>query len=406
MKSSRKALSSDIENIMPLLINSWRRLNKLSGPADKLQTREFRGVVEAIKALEERSFQGKSLIGQDYFQQTTLLSAYMLYQWVLHYQQGLSLIGELPNAPKRVLDVCSGPAPFAFAALRHGANEVIAADRSLQALTLGAELCGRYGLPLSIRKWAYGAPLAVEGKFDLIILGHCLEELFPADVKGWQEKQRLFIKMLLAKLTPDGHLMIVDNSFVEANRRVLQLRDILVHEGVPVQAPCVWRGECPALKVNNSPCYAQREFDKPYLVKEIQRASSINLSSLKMTYMIFPNPEAGWPEIGDKKMYRVISPPVESFAGKRFYLCGTDGKKQLSSRLKEYPPESRAFEYLRRGELISFMDVLEKDQAIDIVEGSKVHVEAPCGKPLPMLHDCNERASSVVVRQDIQDRAG
>lgn len=371
---------------MPLLIHSWRKLHKLAGPADKLQTREFRGVVEAVKALESRSFQDKSLAGRDYFQEPQLLGAYLLYQWVLHYQQGLSILGELPAPPRRVLDVCSGAAPFALAALRHGAAEAIAIDRSMAALTIGAEVCGRYGMPLSVRKWTYGSDFhGIEGKFDLIIVGHCLEELFPSDVKGWQERQQQFMQTLMKKLTPEGFLVVVDSSFPEANRRILQMRDALVSLGVPVQAPCVWRGECPALKVANSPCYAQREFDKPYLIREIQRAASINLNSLKMSYIIFRHPEAGWPDIGDKKMYRVISPPVEAFQGKRFYLCGTDGKKQLSSRLEKYPVESRAFEYLRRGELISFTDALEKDQAIDIVEGTHVHVEAPCGKPLPLI---------------------
>lgn len=385
MKSHKKAPTPDLETIIPILIGVWRRFTKLSGPPDVLQTREFRSVVSAVKALNEMSLNGQSLIGQDYFKKPELLSSYLLYQWIIHYQEALSLLGELPFTPSRVLDVCSGPAPMAFAALRHGANEVIATDQNAQALQLGGEICGRYGLPLSVRKWnCLKERLPVEGKFDLIILGHCLEELFPASIKGWQENQRLFVRMLLDRLKPEGQLLLIESSYNESNRRILQLRDTLVKEGVPVQAPCVWRGECPALKAQNSPCYAQRELEKPYLIKEIQRASSINLSSLKMSYIIFRHPSAGWPELEeDKKYYRVISPPVDSFHGKRFYLCGTDGKKQLESRLENHPPESRAFEYLRRGELISFVNALEKQNAIDIVEGTTVHVEAPCGKPLP-----------------------
>lgn len=381
---SKKNPNSDLETIIPILIGAWRRFNKLSGPPDKLQTREFRGVVEAVMKLNARFADGKTLIGQDYFAQPELLGAYLLYQWVVHYQQGLSLLGELPCAPKRVLDVCSGPAPFAFAALRHGAEEVIAADQNLAALNLGAEVAGRYGMALSIRPWrCLKENLSIEGKFDLIILGHCLEELFPQTRKGWVDEQMQFLHKLLNKLNPNGHLLIVDNSFTEVNQRILQLRDTLVAEGIPLQAPCVWRGACPALKVKNSPCYAQREFEKPYLIKEIQRAASINLSSLKMSYVIFRHPSANWPELPQKDLYRVISPPFESYHGKRFYLCGTDGKKQLGSHLSTHPVESRAFEYLRRGELISVENALDKQNAIDIIEGTKVSVEAACGKPLP-----------------------
>lgn len=381
---SKKSPSADLENIIPILIGAWRRFHKISGPPDLLQTREFQSVVEAVVKLQEKFAEGKSLAGSDYFADKDLLGAYLLYQWVVNYQQGLSLIGELPQPPRRVLDVCSGPAPFAFAALRHGAEEVIATDQNSTALALGAEICGRYGLPLSVRPWnCLKERMPVEGKFDLIILGHCLDELFPSNQKGWVDAQQQFINNLFNRLTSDGYILIVDNSYPEANQRVLQLRDLMVSQGVPVQAPCVWRGECPALKVKNSPCYAQREFDKPTLIKGIQRAASINLSSLKMSYVIFRHPTAGWPVLPHRDLYRVISPPIESFHGKRFYLCGTDGKKQLGTHLTNHPNDSKAFEYLRRGELISFENALHQQNAIDIIEDTKLRVEAACGKPLP-----------------------
>lgn len=385
MNNPRKKITPDLENIMPILIGAWRRMLKLSGPADILQTREFQDVVTAIKSLQERSVNGQSLIGQDYFKDPQLLGAYLLYDWVLHYQQGLSLIGELPEAPKRVLDMCSGAAPFAFAALRHGASEVIATDQNAAALQLGAEVCGRYGLPLTVRQWnCLRQSMPIEGKFDLIILGHCLEDLFPPTIKGWMEAQNRFLKKMMERLTPEGHLLIVDSSQIEPNRRILLLRDKMVQDGIPVQAPCVWRGECPALKAN-SQCYAQRELEKPRLIKDIQRSAAINLNSLKMSYIIFRNPASGWPDIGDARLYRVISPPIDTFSGKRFYLCGTDGKKQLGSHLKEHPIASRAFEYLKRGELIAIDNALEKLNAIDIVQDTTIRIVAACGKPVPTI---------------------
>lgn len=383
MKNKRNP-SPDLETIMPLLIGTWRRFHKLGGPPDLLQTREFRSVVAAVKILQEKSDQGKSLIGQDYFKNPDLLGAYLLYQWVVHYQEALSILGELPHTPRKVLDICSGPAPMAFAALRQGANEVYAADQNLAALQLGAEVCGKYGMALNIRQWnCLKQTLPIEGKFDLIILGHCLDELFPSGNANSSQLLHAFISTLLNRLTPQGFLLLIDNSYAEANRRILLLRDKLVSEGVPVQAPCVWKGACPALQTQNSPCYAQREFEKPYLIKEIQRAAQINLSSLKMSYIIFRNPEADWPELpADQKLYRVISPPVESFHGKRFYLCGTDGKKNLGSHLRQQTVGTRAFDYLRRGELIAIENALEKQNSLDIVEGTKLSIEAACGKPL------------------------
>lgn len=381
---TKKAPAVDLETIIPILVGVWRRFNKLSGPPDALQTREFRGVVAAIKILQERFDEGKSLIGQNYFDRRELLSAYLLYPWVVHYQQALSLIGELPSPPKRVLDLCSGPAPLAFAALRHGAQDVYATDQNQTALELGAEICGKYGMPLTIRQWnCTRGKLPIQGKFDLITLGYALEELFPSNKKNWVQDQNQFLQHIIQEyLSPQGFLLVVESSFIEPNRRLLQSRDHLVAHGVPVQAPCVWKGECPALKMQNSPCYAQREFEKPFLIKEIQRACSINLSSLKMSYIIFRHPEAGWPQLPDRPLYRVISPPVETFQGKRFYLCGTDGKKSLDSPIKEHSADTRAFEYLKRGELISVENAMIKENALDIVKGTKITVEAACGKPL------------------------
>lgn len=379
----KTALTPDLETIMPLLITQWRKFRNIPGPENVLQTREFRGVVKSIIGLKEEYQKSNNEPAEDYFAHPHILGAYLIYYWAVHYQEALSLIAELPKSPERVLDVCSGPAPYAFAALRQGATEVFAVDRNLPALNLGAEVCGRYGMPLTVRKWdCHRGPCPVEGKFDLIMLGHALEELFPNTIKGWQDQQHHFIRYLLSLLTPDGHLILSESSQLHSNRRMLALRDILVKEGIPVQAPCVWKGECPALKTKDSPCYAQREFERPFVIKEIQRAAGINLSSLKMSYLILRSPEAAWPNIGDKRLYRVTSPPIQGHHGDHYYLCGIDGKKRLGTHLETMPKEAKAYDYLRRGELISIEDPKEEGYDLEVVEGTRLKVEAACGKPL------------------------
>jgi hypothetical protein len=380
----RRTPDLDLETIIPILIGYWRRLHKLTGPQDSLQTREFRGVVDCIKALQEQYYNDKSLLGQNYFQNKDLLGAYLLYPWLIHYQEGMSLLGELPNVPKRVLDVCAGGSPFGFAALRHGAEEVISTDKNLNVLQAGAEICGRYGMTMSIREWdCLKSALPVEGEFDLIILAYGLNELFPPSNPHSKEHRKLFVGELLKRLTPNGHLLLVDDSHQESNKMILQLREHFVNEGYPVQAPCVWRGECPALKSEKNPCYAQRKLEKAYLIREFQRAAEINLGSLKMSYVILKNSTSEWPHLPPGELFRVISPPIDSYTGKRYYLCGTVGKRNLGSHLQEQPKESKAFDYLKRGELISIANALEKPNVLDIIEGTEVKVVAACGKPLP-----------------------
>jgi hypothetical protein len=101
------------EEAIPLLIELWRKLlGHPKGPVDRLQTREFRSLVEAVIRRQKE----KELSDPD------LLGAYLLYDWILHYAQGLSLLQELPHPPRRVLDLFSAGAPFALAAMQHGAS--------------------------------------------------------------------------------------------------------------------------------------------------------------------------------------------------------------------------------------------------------------------------------------------
>jgi len=371
MKTKRTPIpSANFEELIPLLIDMWRKLHKLSpGPKDVLQTREFRSLVEAVLRLQkENDYSDKELLG-----------AYLLYDWILHYAQGLSLIGELPSRPKKVLDLCSGAAPFALAAMCYGAQEVIAIDDNLDTLRVGAEICGKMGYPITLRKHdCRKLPLPDGGKWDLMILGYALFDLFPR-----KEEQKLYIQSLLKHLSEDGHLLLVDSSHVDKNRRLLSLRDALVEEGAVIQAPCIWKGKCPSLEHSSSVCFAMRPFEKPPLIKEIQRATQINLNSLKMSYLILKSPQASWPTLPEKRLYRIVSPPIETYVGTRFFLCGTDGKKSLGSRLNEHPKESRAYEFLRRGDLISITNPIEINEDLEITNETHLHLEAPVGKPLP-----------------------
>lgn len=363
-----KVPTPDMESILPILIEKWRRIHKESGPKDCLQTREFRRVVAHIL---ENQKNGSFFLNKDTF------GAYLLYTWVLHYQEGLSLIGEIPQPPKRVLDISAGSAPFSLAALKHGAKEVIATDTHLQALETGAEFCGRLGFPLTIRQWdpLTSTPPPFTGTFDLIIVGHQLFNLLKST------DPLSLIHKLMGYLSVDGHLLLVESSLPEANKRFLTLRDLFAKANIPIQAPCIFQGACPALK-SQSVCFAQREFEKPPFIKELQRAAKINLSSLKMSYLLLKHKDAALPSLPEKRLYRVISPPVEGYAGKRYYLCGQDGKKLLGSHFPIPPKEAKAFEFLRRGELISVENSLETKIGLDIINGTRITIEAALGKPV------------------------
>ncbi len=370
MKKRPKTVNPEWDILYPLLIAKWRKLMELPlGPEDRLQTREFQSLIKSL--LEYR--ESKSLSSKE------ALGAYLMYEWPIQYAEALSLFKELPKRPLKVLELGAASAPYSLAAAQHGATEIFALDTQEIALKHGADICGNLGYPISIRT---GDPKNVRGfpgtgKWDLIVLSHSLFTMFPSE-----GEQINYIQWLLPLLESDGHLLIVESSATEVNRKFLSLRDRIAELKIPIAAPCLWKGNCPALKHGSSPCFAQRPLEKHPMLKDIQRACQINLSSLKMSYILLRSLESPPAPLEDN-LYRVVSPPVETFKGQRFFLCGVKGKKTLGSSLKIHPKESRAFEYLQRGDVIAINNPSEIDNDMQITEKTEILLHAPCGKPLP-----------------------
>jgi predicted nicotinamide N-methyase len=370
MKTKRLSVKVDWTELYALLIAHFRQLNKLPvGPLDRLQTREFHTLVEKVQELSSNF----DLTDRE------LLSAYMMYEWPIRLSQGISLIQEIPELPQRVLDISTDAAPFALAALMSGCDEVVTMNTNPLALKSATDLSGRFGYPLSARENDPGLvrEWQLEGKWDLIIVGYALKDLF-SDI----EKQKKYVLSLLGKLTENGHLLLVDSSAVDINRHFLTLRDMLVKDGVKVQAPCIWQGACPALFHGSSPCFTQRPFEKPFMINDIQKAAKLNSNSLKMTYLLLcaPGQKTTHPE--GERLYRVVSPPIETFKGTRHFLCGTDGKKTLGTRLTLHPKQSKAYDYLKKGDVVGIKNPVELENELLIAEDTEFTLKAPFDKPV------------------------
>ena len=180
--------SDDLARWMPRLLAAWRavrRGGRGSGPrppADALLPDELREIGAAVGRLSRGLTRERELAGARYMDEPRLLGAYLLFYWPTSYLQARGTISELRRRPRTVLDLGSGPAPVAFAALDAGAAEVVAADRSARALATARDLARAAGEPLGTREWnPHRTPLAAlaEGRrFDLVTMGHLVNELF------------------------------------------------------------------------------------------------------------------------------------------------------------------------------------------------------------------------------------
>ncbi len=287
-------------------------------------------MASAIRTLSLGLTRERSLAGGRYMDDPRLLGAYLLFYWPVSYAQGRQVLGELRTRPRRVLDLGSGPGPLAFAALDAGAAEVTAADRSRPALALARELAAEAGEALATREWdpQRTGELPASG-LDAVVVGHLLNELFGKGEPALGRRAAL-VERALAALRPAGSLVLIEPALRDTSRELLQLRDVLVRRGFAVRAPCLFRGDCPALVKASDWCHAERLFTMPPLLEELARVAGLHKEALKMSYLVLAPKGEPWPEPPPGRTFRIVSEALEGKGRQRYMgwrAGGADGAR-------------------------------------------------------------------------------
>ncbi len=381
---------ADLEVWIPRLLAAWRAgRGGRSGPRpppDRLLPQEEREVSAAVERLSRGFTRERELAGARYLDDDRLLGAYLLFYWPVSYLQARGVLSELPRRPRSALDLGSGPGPMAFAALDVGAAEALAADRSARALGAARDLSARAGEPLATREWnpTRGRPLAelAQGRrFDLVTVGHALNELFRGESAA--ERRAALLEEALALLAPGGSLVVIEPALRETSRALLSVRDLLVGRGVAVRAPCLWRGPCPALQRENDWCHAERPIEPPPLVAEIGRRAGLRKEAVKMTTLVLAPRGEAWAEPPPGRVFRIVSEPLPSKGRLRYMGCGPQGRLGLALQARHLTDRNRRFERLARGDVVEVSGVEVRGDGLRLGEGSAVRVVAAAGDPLP-----------------------
>jgi SAM-dependent methyltransferase len=356
------------------------------GPEDLLLPDELRSVAAAVERLSRGLTRERELAGARYMDEDRLLGAYLLYYWPVSYLQARGVLSELPSRPRRVLDLGSGPGPVAFAALDAGAAEVVAADRSPRALAAATALAREAGEALATRDWnptrpASLAPLAGGRKFDLVAMGHVLNELW----KGQDEDARraALLEEALELVAPGGSLLVIEPALRDTSRALLRVRDRLVERGVAVRAPCLFRGPCPALLKETDWCHAERPVEPPALVAQVARAAGLRREAVKMSYLVLAPRGEGWPPPPPGRTFRIVSEPLAGKGRLRYIGCGPEGRMGLSLQEKHVVEGNRRFERLLRGDVVSVTGGEPRGDGLALDATSAVQVVAAAGRPVP-----------------------
>jgi len=380
------SLNKDLERWIPRLIAVWRKSRRREGPFGKLTPQEVREVGAGVKQLSHGLTRERELAGARYMDDPKLLGAYLLFYWPVSYAQGRQALGELPRKPRQALDLGSGPGPLAFAALDGGAAQMTCADRSKPALALARELAAEAEEALGTREWnptqGHGAQALPEGEYDLVMMGHVLNELFGQDEAALQKRVAL-AEQVLAKVKKGGTLLILEPALRDTSRDLLKVRDVLVSRGYPVRAPCLYRGACPALVKESDWCHAERNWKMPQLVEELGRAAGLRKESLKMSYLALAPKGEAWPELPQGRFFRIVSEPLEGKGRQRYMGCGPEGRMGLALQTKHQTEKNKPFFQLSRGDVLKLTETEPRGDGLALDDRTEVKVVAAAGKPPP-----------------------
>jgi SAM-dependent methyltransferase len=375
--------AQDLARWMPRLVAVWRRARKLPEGPPTLTPKELKEVAAGVRTLSLGLTRERQLAGGRYMDDPRLLGAYLLFYWPVSYAQGRQVLGELQTRARSVLDLGSGPGPLAFAALDAGSAEVTAADRSRPALALARELAAEAGEAMATREWdpQKGGPLPASG-VDAVLVGHLLNELFGKGDAALERRAAL-AEQALAALRPGGSLVLLEPALRDTSRELLQLRDVLVRRGYAVRAPCLFRGDCPALLKASDWCHAERAWTVPPLLEQLARAASLHKEALKMSYLVLAPKGEPWRAPPEGRSFRIVSEALEGKGRQRFMGCGPEGRLGLALQDRHRTEANAAFFRLQRGDVVTVTDTEPRGDGLSLTEASAVRVISPAGRPVP-----------------------
>ncbi len=319
---------------------------------------EIEAASAALLALQRGLTGDRSLAGSGYMDDGELLGAYLLYYWPVSYMQVSVALAERPFSPRRVLDLGSGPGPASAAAIDAAGSRlerVALVDSSGKALDLAEAILSQgpnapARLETKRLDLESGAELP-DGPFNLVVAGHCLNELWRGDA-GALGPRRDLVRRAAERLAPGGRVLLVEPALLPTCRDLIALRDGLVSDGWRVLGPCPGSYACPAFAAGpDRSCHADAPWAPPESVASLARAVGLDRSSVKFAYF-FLAPDEGPSRTGaSPELRRVVSEPMLNKAGRlRYVLCGNGRLEAISARADDEEARAKGFMDLRRGD--------------------------------------------------------
>lgn len=272
----------------------------------------------------------------------------------------------LPRGPVwRVLDLGAGlgatglgVATFAAGVEGVEAIELLAVERdpgTVSLLRALATRCGRGALegvavPVRLSTASLDLERALpEGRYDLIVVGLTLNELFGRDPDP-VGRRTAWLEEVGQRLAPGGSLIVLEPALREPTRSLMQVRDRLARgEGtLRVFGPCTHGGVCPLLARERDWCHALHDVALPAPLAEVARGAGLRWERLTYASLVLRTDDLR----RGPGAWRVVGGPLPSKGKTEWELCGPGGRARLT-RLDRHRGEADPLEGAQRGALFS-----------------------------------------------------
>jgi ribosomal protein RSM22 (predicted rRNA methylase) len=225
-------------------------------------------------------------------------------------------------APRRVLDLGAGTgAAREMIRARWSDAEVVAVDKVPGPGILRADVTR------TVR------PIGVDGRFDLVVAAHLLNEL-PLDIDG---RARLVQNWCRDLLEEQGTCILIEPALRQTSRDLLAVHDRLIAAGLFVVAPCLLQGPCPAL-------LRERDFCHMSAATIAQGRSRVDFSYLVLRKQGAP--------CTDTSRFRIVSDPMKDKGRLRLFACGPAGRPLVMRLDRERSPSNQLLDELERGAVV------------------------------------------------------
>lgn len=247
-------------------------------------------------------------------------------------EQGLVPRWERP----RVLDLGAGPiagvlgASIAFG----GVGRSVAVDLAAAAMNDGIELLRQARADvehIETRVANLQQPRAwgAKGPFELVIIANSLGEL--GDPRRDVPARVAVVEEALARLSPDGRVLVVEPGTRIHGQGLMRVRDALVarKKAVPL-APCTGAAACPLLATPGGWCHVELPWQPPKGARALAAEAGLSASPLKHSYLLLA-PEGEGPR-GLRLVGGIMRSATRADVVERRYACTAEGLVELRKK--------------------------------------------------------------------------